>query len=187
MDSVGIISKNLLATGSFPTSSWTLRLAVHLQDETQSKSLIQDYKAHPGTVDVVFSCLLYLSRCPEMLEGRRGKVQFFFLYHLRGFTSGICCTAFLRFAFDTCSVNTKQGCYFSNIKGHFHGDDCIWWCYISHILSLSWYMLSEIPHGVYPNQRFSKNIKVKCYNSLSVSTFIWRNVSLEGSSLNGNW
>lgn len=99
-------------------------------------------------------------------------------------THETCCTMLLRFAFDTCSVNTKQWCYFSNIKGHYHGADSIWWCYILHSLSLSCYLISEILCIVYPNQRFSKNIKGKWYDSLSASTLIWKNVSLEGSSLN---
>lgn len=67
---------------AFPLPAEHSGLAVHLQDETRRKSHIQICKAHPGVMDVVFSCLLYLSCCSEMLVGRRGKVQFFSLYHL---------------------------------------------------------------------------------------------------------
>lgn len=179
MDNMGVISRDLLATESFPTSNWALRLAVHLQDETQRKPLIQICKAHPGNMDAVFSCLLCLSSCSEMLVGRCGKVQFFLsLSFLRFYlTNEIGCTIFLRFGFDTCSVYTKQGCFFSNIKGHYHDADSVWWC----SLSLSCYMISEIL--VYPKQRFSKNIKGKWHDSLSASTLIWRNVSLVNKSL----
>lgn len=53
---------------------------------TKKVSLIQICKPHPGIMDAVLSCLLYLSCCPEMLAGRWGKVQFFSPYHLCGFT-----------------------------------------------------------------------------------------------------
>lgn len=118
---------------------------------TEKVSLIQICKPHPGIMDAVLSCLLYLSCCPEMLGRQMGESAVFLSLSFMWFylANGKCCTVFLRFAFDTCSVSTKQWCYFSNIKGHYHSADCIWWCYISHSLSL--YVISEILHIFSPN------------------------------------
>lgn len=147
MESVGFISRGLLATESFPTSSWE-RLICRMKHKV---SLIQICKPHPGIMDAVLSCLLYLSCCPEMLGRQMGESAVFLSLSFMRFylANGKCCTVFLRFAFDTCSVSTKQWCYFSNIKGHYHSADCIWWCYISHSLSL--YVISEILHIFSPN------------------------------------
>lgn len=73
--------------------------------------------------------LLALSQLLPWDVGRQmWKSAVFLFLSIMGFylKNGICCTIFLRFAFNTCSVNTKQ-CYFSNIKSHYHSADCIWW------------------------------------------------------------
>lgn len=148
MDSVGFISRGLLATESFPTSSWERLICRMKHKESFSHPDLQ-------TTPWYYGCSFILLALSQLLPWDVGRQMgesavFLSLSFMRFYlANGKCCTVFLRFAFDTCSVSTKQWCYFSNIKGHYHSADCIWWCYISHSLSL--YVISEILHIFSPN------------------------------------